>query len=371
MNTRALLMSAALLMGAAGAAHAQEPPLKIIMIDVEGGTATLMVTPQGRSVLLDAGWPPGRGVARAPAPAAGAAAPPAGPPPPSNTERIVAAAKSLGLSKIDYMVTTHYHVDHIGGVLDLASNFPIGTYVDHGMNRELLSDQAKSMGPNSPIALYDTYIKAIAGKPHRVMKPGDTLKLGDLTLTALTSDNQHIKVLPGAGKPGVGCTDARPAVFNDEIENQHALGLLATYGKARVLALSDQIWDTENALVCPIDRIGPVDLAFVDNHGTDTSSNPALFATLKPAVAVMANGSTKGGGTETLKILHTFPNMDVWQVHYSTRNGELNYPANQIANIGAGPNDNAPLHINVLKSGAITVINARTGYSKTYPKAVR
>ena len=123
------------------------------------------------------------------------------------------------------------------------------------------------------------------------------------------------------------------------------------------------------AVEAAIDRIGPVDLTFVDNHGTDTSSNPALFATLKPAVAVMANGSTKGGGTETLKILHTFPNLDVWQVHYSVRNGDLNYPANQIANIGAGPNDNAPLHINVLKSGAITVINSRNGYSKAYPKA--
>jgi competence protein ComEC len=366
MNTRALLMSAALVLGAAGAASAQEQPLKIIMVDVEGGTATLFVTPQGRSVLLDAGWPPGRGITAPPA-----GSPPLATPTPGSPERIIAAAKLMGLSKIDYMVTTHYHVDHIGGVLDLASKFPVGTFVDHGANRELLSNQAKSMGPNSPISLYDAYRKAIAGKPHREMKAGDTLRVGDLTLTAVTSDNKHIDPLPGAGKPGVGCSDARPAAFNDEIENQHSLGLLATYGKARVLALSDQIWDTETALVCPIDRIGPVDLTFVNNHGTDTSNSPALFATLKPAVAVMANGVTKGAGPETLKTLRSFPNMDVWQVHYATRSPELNAPANQIANIAALPNENNPLHINVLKSGAITMINPRNGYSKTYPQAAR
>ena len=363
MNTRALLMSAALVLGAAGAASAQEQPLKIIMVDVEGGTATLFVTPQGRSVLLDAGWPPGRGITAPPA-----GSPPPVPPAPGSPERIIAAAKLMGLTRIDYLVTTHYHVDHIGGVVDLASKFPVGTFVDHGANRELLSDQAKSMGPNSPIALYDAYIKAIAGKPHREMKAGDTLKLGDLTLLAVTSDNQHIKPLPGAGKPGVGCTDARPPLFNDEIENQHSLGLLATYGKARVLALSDQIWDTETALVCPIDRIGPVDLAFVNNHGTDTSTSPVYLQNIKPTVMVMANGAQKGAGPETLKILHD-AGMDVWQLHFAVRSPDLNYPAGQIANLEALPLANNPLHVNVAKSGAITVINSRNGYSKTYPKA--
>ena len=217
----------------------------------------------------------------------------------------------------------------------------------------------------------ETAEKAIAGKPHREMKAGDTLKLGDLTLLAVTSDNQHIKPLPGAGKPGVGCTDARPPLFNDEIENQHSLGLLATYGKARVLALSDQIWDTETALVCPIDRIGPVDLAFVNNHGTDTSNSPAFLATVRPTIAVMANGATKGAGPESLKAVRAQPGTDLWQVHFATRSPDLNAPANQIANIAALPNENNPLHINVLKSGAITVINPRNGYSKTYPKVAR
>jgi competence protein ComEC len=363
MNWRALPISTLLLLGAAGGAQAQETPLKIVAIDVEGGTATLMVTPQGRSVLFDAGWPPGRGVTRAEPNA------PAGPAAPSNTQRIVAAAKMLGLSKIDYMLTTHYHVDHIGGVIDLASQFPIGTYIDHGPNREIESAQSKSNGPNSTVLLYDAYRKAIAGKPHREMKAGDTLKIGDLVLTAVVSDRVVSKPLPGAGGPGVGCDRARPHEENDEIENQHSLGVLATYGRARVLSLADQVWNVENELVCPIDRIGKVDVMFVSNHGTNTSTSPTVIDTLKPTVMLMSNGVTKGGSADVLKTLHTYPSMDVWQLHFAVRTPELNYPQEQIANVAPTPNENWPLHINVLKSGTVTVANARNGFSKTYPKA--
>ena len=351
---------AAVLMGAS--ASAQEAPLKIVLVDVEGGTATLVVTPQGHSVLFDAGWPAGRGITAppkdAPAPAT---------PAPGNAERIIAQAKLLGVKKIDYLITTHYHVDHIGGVLDLASKFPVGTYIDHGANRELLSDQAKSMGPNSPIALYDAYSKAIAGKPHRVMKPGDTLKVDGLTLTAVTSDEKFAKA-PDAGQPGVGCDAVKTHDENDEIENQHALGVVATYGQARMAVLSDQVWRIENELVCPTNLVGMVDLAFVNNHGTDTSTSPVYLQNIKPTVMVMANGAQKGAGPETLKILHD-AGMDVWQLHFAVRSPDLNYPAGQIANLEALPLANNPLHVNVAKSGAITVINSRNGYSKTYPKA--
>jgi len=269
------------------------------------------------------------------------------------------------------MVTTHYHVDHIGGVLDLMKAFPIGTFVDHGPNRELESAQVRNNSPNSPKLLYDAYTAAIAGKPRRMMEVGDTLRVNDLVLTAVASDRQVIAPLPGAGGPGVGCDRARPHEENDEIENQHSLGLLATYGQARILALSDQVWNVENDLVCPIDRIGKVDLMFVNNHGSNTSTSPVIIDTLKPSAMIMLNGVTKGGSEEALTTLRTFPTMDVWQMHFAVRFPALNYPADQIANIEPMPNENWPLHINVLKSGDITVANARNGYSKTYPKASR
>jgi competence protein ComEC len=277
----------------------------------------------------------------------------------------------MGLGRIDYLITTHYHVDHIGGVLDLMKKFPIGTFVDHGPNRELESGQVKSNGPNSPKLLYEAYEKAIAGKPHRVMQTGDALRVGDLVLTAVVSDRKAIAPLPGAGGPGVGCDRARPHEENDEIENQHSLGVLATYGAARILKLSDQVWNVENDLVCPIDRIGKVDVMFVNNHGTNTSTSPTIIETVRPTVMLMSNGVTKGGSAEALTTLRGFSGMDVWQLHFATRSPELNYPPQQIANIQALPNENWPLHINVLKSGTVTVANARNGFSKTYPKAPR
>lgn len=361
MNSRVFALSAALVTGAAGVAGAQEQPLKIIAIDVEGGTATLVITPQGKSILFDAGWPPGMGITR---PAAGVAAPVA--PTPGSTERIVGTAKLMGLKRIDYLVTTHYHLDHVGGVPNLVKSFPIGTFVDHGDNREIQSRQAS--GPGSPVIWYKNYLEAVGSKPRRVMKAGDKLRVDDLVLTAVDSDWKFTKPLPGAGKANPACADAKPHDENDEIENRHSLGVIATYGKARVLLLSDQVWNIENQTVCPIDLIGKIDLAFVNNHGSDSSTSPVYLRTIKPTVMVMSNGAQKGAGSETLKTLHTFPDMDVWQVHFATRSPELNYPADQIANIAVLPNENNALHINVLKSGAITLINARNGYSKTYPK---
>ena len=73
------------------------------MVDVEGGAATLFVTPEGKSLLVDTGWPAGMGGARA---VAGA------PPQPSSADRIVAAAHKLGINRIDYLLISHYHVDH-------------------------------------------------------------------------------------------------------------------------------------------------------------------------------------------------------------------------------------------------------------------
>ena len=98
---------------APGAAQQADEPLRIVMVDVEGGAATLYITPEGHSLLIDTGWPSGIGGPRAEAdkPA---------PPPLESAQRIAAAARAAGLDRIDYLVVTHYHVDHVGGVADLA-----------------------------------------------------------------------------------------------------------------------------------------------------------------------------------------------------------------------------------------------------------
>src|SRR5215472_19034928 len=127
-------------------------PLEIYFIDVEGGQATLIVDPHGSSLLVDTGW-------------SGFDARDAG--------RIVSAAHAAGLKKIDYVLITHYHRDHVGGVTQLANQIHIGTFVDHGPNMED-SDGSRQ--------LYADYQKVISQSKHRVVKPGDRLPLKGITV---------------------------------------------------------------------------------------------------------------------------------------------------------------------------------------------
>jgi len=365
LSAMAALATAMLAGTAALAAAPANAPLRIIPVDVEGGAAVLYVTPRGHSLLIDTGWPAGLG---GPRPAPGATPEPS----PSSAERIVAAAKAAGLDHIDYLLISHYHVDHIGGVHDLMALFPIGMFIDHGPNREEPPANANERQLAMATAtLYPKYMAAIQGKPHRVMRAGERLRIDALVITAINSDGKIVaKPLPGAGKPGWNCAAQTSDARLGGEENPRSLGILATWGKARILSLADTTWNAENSLVCPIDRIGPVDLMFADNHGTDNSNSPNLLNTVKPSVIVFGNGPTKGADALSLERAMASPRIKgMWQVHFATRSPDKNAPADQIANLADGPDARHPLQIMVDKSGAITLVNPRNGFSRTYPKA--
>lgn len=112
-------------------ALAADGTLKVVSIDVEGGGGTLFVTPKGKSLLVDIGWPAGFRLMPSPDGAQNSA------------DRIVAAVKKLGLSKIDYVIITHYHINHVGGVQDLVKRIPVGAFIDHGVNAEHLDPEQK------------------------------------------------------------------------------------------------------------------------------------------------------------------------------------------------------------------------------------
>lgn len=342
MMRRLLLLLAAMAAVPAGAAPGW---LRMVVIDVEGGAATLYVTPHGRSLLIDTGWPAGMGGGG------------------NSVDRIVAAAKSQGLSRIDYLVVTHYHVDHVGGAAELIARFPVGTVIDHGPNRELAKPGAVP-GPAAPAALYPAYLGAIAGHPHEVMRAGDKLDIDGLELTAITSDGVPIaRPLPGAGEPGARCEAAAASKDVGGEENPRSLGLLLRWGKTRVLSLADLTWDAEARLVCPRDRIGRIDLMLADNHGSGNANNPALIRTVRPRVALIANGPRKGGDATTFETL-TNAGAAVWQLHFAARTPAANTLPDQIVNAGA--DDGMSLIADLGPDGSIAITNGRTGKVMIY-----
>jgi beta-lactamase superfamily II metal-dependent hydrolase len=347
---------------AAPATAATDAPLRIIAVDVEGGAATLYITPQGHSILIDTGWPAGIG---GPRPAKQGEAPAYVL---NSAERIVAAAKAEGLSKIDYLVVSHYHVDHVGGVADLLKLFPVGTVIDHGPNRE-------NPAPGTPepmlrfatATLYPAYIKAIEGLPHRVMVPGEILQVDDLMLTVVDSSSALIPVsLPGGGQPGVGCDKATAMAEDGGDENARSLGFLMRWGKSRIFAGGDTSWNIENALVCPTNRIGTVDLYIANNHGSGISNGPAFVNSIAPRVVIFDNGPTKGADASVFDTVRASPRLQaLWQVHSAERSPEKDAPAAHVVNLKGGT-DGFALKAQVARSGAITLVNPRTGDSETY-----
>ena len=330
-----------LLLGTAAWSSPKPKALQIYFVDVEGGQATLFVTPGGESLLIDTGWPGFDG---------------------RDADRIVAAAKAAGISKIDYVLITHFHMDHVGGAPQLAERIPIGTFIDHGENRE--STDAPT------VQVWDAYQKLlITGKyKHIVAKPGDELPIKGMHVTVVSADGTVIdRPLPGAGRDNPMCKDAEqyPA---DKTENKRSVGTLITFGKLRILDLGDLTKDKEMELMCPVNKLGKVDIYIVSHHGWEQSSSPQLVNEIGARVAIMDNGAKKGGTPSTWDIIKKSPHLeDLWQLHFSDEGGPAhNVPEEFIAN-PQGPDAGNYLKLTANSDGSFDVFNSRTQKSKHYP----
>ena len=279
--------------------------LDIYYIDTEGGQSTLFVSPSGESLLVDTGNAGDR-----------------------DLNRIVETLRAAGLSRIDHMWTTHYHGDHVGSLLELAKQFPMMRFYDHGKpnaNDRIVSAQF--------IAAYETLSQ---GK-RAIVKPGDKVRMAGLDITAVSSATAVIKSnLPGGGQPNTACAGVQPkdesAYFDPD--NGESAGFVLTFGNFRTVDLGDLTWNSELDLMCPTNRLGTVDVYLTSHHGLAVSGAPALVHALQPRVAIMNNGTRKGGAPETFKVLHESPGLeDLWQLHWSYNAGLDNAPATFVANI--------------------------------------
>lgn len=360
---RAFLFTTFLATAGAVALLAQNPAasLTIYYIDTEGGQSTLFVGPSGESLLVDAGNAGDRDLGR-----------------------ILETLKTAGVKQIDHMWTTHYHGDHVGSLAALARQIPITHFYDHGK---------PNPGDRIVGAAFMTAYEELSQGKRTIVKPGDKVKMNGLDITTVASANQFIRSnLPGGGRANAACNGVAKKDESSyaDPDNGDSAGFVLTYGRFRTVDLGDLTWNGELDLMCPTNRIGAVDLYLTSHHGLAKSGSAPLVHGLQPRVAVMNNGTRKGGEPDTFRVLWESPGLEnLWQLHWAYNSGLENAPATFVANLednatiagvlvppaagarggGFGGAAHTPaylLKVSAQQDGTFTVTNTRNGFSKTY-----
>jgi competence protein ComEC len=343
------VLAAALTLAAAGVFAAD--PLTIYFIDVEGGQATLMLLPAGETVLVDAGF-------------AGAGAFESRPGDPArarDAQRILAAAKDARVTRIDYLLVTHFHTDHMGGIPELSRLLSIATYIDHG----IVPATAETGAPGT-LEGWKAYAAVRARAKHLEPYPGQRLPFRGVEVDIVATDGRTIeRPLSGAKGQNAYC-GASGVAAAEPVENPRSTGFRLRYGRFTFLDLGDLTGAPLFNLACPRDLIGPVDLYLVPHHGGADAAESATFAAFKPRVAIVNNGPGKGGHPDLLRMLATSTGLDAfWQLHRADAPPDVNAPEERIANLDTGITAHW-LKVVADDDGSFRITNGRTGATTTY-----
>lgn len=366
----AVAVAIACWLGAASRLRAAET-LDLYFVDVGGsvGNATVVVTPEGRSLLLDAG----------PAYAA---------------RHVLAVLKEAGVSRLDELVTTHYHADHFGATEAVARGIPIVEFVDHGESVEAGKDDDWWKQRRTPWfrpgmgkaydALYQGYVQVRTGGTHRVVRPGDVIPAGSVEVKILCAGGKVITTpLPGAGAAGAACAEVDHR-SDDDCEDAQSIGVLLSFGTFRFVYLGDLTWNVANDLFCPRNLVGPVDAYLVTHHAQSLPASMGAYYRglsacprseldgLRPRVAILSLGTFghRQGTPEAIETVLKSPRLeDLWQTERITSGGEKNHNSAEsfIANLGGPGGTTRFLKLSARRDGSFTMTNSRNGFTKTYP----
>jgi len=333
----AIVLLCGLALATTAAARMGPEALTMYFIDVEGGQSTLIVTPDGHSLLVDAGYNSRR----------------------SDPGRIVEAMHEAGVTRIDRMIVTHFHPDHVGGIPELAERVPIEVVFDHG-------DTAKPDDQETRTAV-DGYRRVRPRLHPFEPRVGEQLRLGDATLTWVSSDRHTIDGhLYGGGQRTAACSGYIPDA-EDEPENPRSVGFVLEYDRFRFLDLGDLTGTPLAALVCPENRVGPVDVYVLPHHGEEDGTYPATLEAFRPRAIVINNGARKGARRGALDLLHRWePPISVWQLHRAGDPDVANFPDRFIANLDT--TTSFAIKAVARSDGSFSITNERTGESTHFDR---
>lgn len=255
--------------------------LEIYLPDVGQGDATLLRSPGGKTLLIDAG------------------------PPSAGRERLLPLLRELKVAKLDALLVTHYDLDHLGGVPSLLAgeDGEIGTPDDIAVG--VAYDRGGKPWDNSPG--YGEYLKALAeaGIPRRSLEAGQTLPLDEaMEILCLAANGV---VTPPGGMPVT--VDLTPATYSGK-ENAASIALLVEFDDFRYLTSGDLTGggSLDGYLTPDIESIvagavGQVDVVHANHHGSLSSSNASFVEATAPSAILIQAGKDNAYGHPHTEVL--------------------------------------------------------------------